>query len=129
MDSERPSSTAASALHNKDGVIAINECLRSILMHPIGLLLASFLNEVSLSQTLYECCAILRGMEELWRYDIRTVPNDILSSAIKEWDTAGVSDQTIEQNEVYLTSIIFTKIMNQITDRSEEHTSELQSPC
>ena len=38
---------------NDDGFNIINDSLRSILIHPIGLLLTSLLNEVSLSKTLY----------------------------------------------------------------------------
>ena len=116
--SDSASSTSHSDSYTNDnGFNIINDSLRSILIHPIGLLLTSLLNEVSLSKTLYKCWDGFRAVEELLTYNsttICTVRDGILFSAITQWDNESEFDLTKRKSKVNLTSIIFTKIQNQI---------------
>ena len=86
--SQSPARTVPSASNIDNGYNAINYYLRSILIHPIGLLLASFLNEVKLSTILSNIWTTFSNQEGWCTYNNRTrssrFRDEILSSAMYE---------------------------------------------
>ena len=102
------SNTAAGASSNNDnGFKTTVDYLRSILMHPFGLLLASIFNEVLLCEIIFDCWIDLSSREDLFMYSSCDVRDKIFSSAISEWTS---------QLEVDLTKSIFSNIEKQIRE-------------
>jgi hypothetical protein len=105
--------TSASNTGNSVGFNATNAQLRSILIHPIGLMLASILNEVSLSTVFLDhwtdCCTGLNKWKELLICKSCSVRDEIFSSAMKDWTS---------KREVDLTSIIHARIEHQIKNNT-----------
>ena len=97
VDSSDAKRTAPSASANNETGFSITSIyLRSILIHPIGLLLASILNEVPLSEKIY---AIWTGLSrDKLKYNSSSTGSDvrdtILSSALAEWKTRKEKDLT-----------------------------------
>ena len=104
------SSSPPSAATNITGFHTAMVYLRSILIHPIGLTLASLLNEAPLPKFLYDHWVSLSDVKELLsEYNSKccTYRDDIFSSTMSKWKS---------KREVDLTKSIFTNIKNRITD-------------
>ena len=93
---QQASSTApSSSANNVIGFNSTNKHLRSILIHPIGLILASILNKGTLSEKLFTLWSDLRGVNEEWRmYQSCRIRDAILASAMSEWNQKGEVDLT-----------------------------------
>lgn len=96
------STSSCSSAQNEIGFYHTSVCLRSILMHPIGLLLASHLNEVPLSDILYTellwtdlSGVVVVDKKKRLNYETsRHVHDTILSSTMVEWNTTSKNDLT-----------------------------------
>jgi hypothetical protein len=90
----------SSAANNAIGFRDTSEFLRSILMHPIGILLASLLNQVSLSEKIYELWTNLSVVKDTLIYSSCNVRDNLLSYAMAKWDQTSEKDLTNKIEEI-----------------------------
>ena len=103
------SSSPSSSANNEIGFDSTLRSHRSILIHPIGLLLVSILNEIPFHEKLYDLWNTLKEVKKHLIYQSCTFRDSILSSAMSEWNRDG---------EVKLTQKIKEKIDNLIEKKA-----------
>ena len=109
IDSNNASSSSSSLANNEAGFASTDYHIRSILIHPIGLLLVSLLNEIPLCDKLYDVWTTLNEVKERLIFQSCTNRDEILSTAMSEWN---------EDREVKLAQKIKEKIDGAIEEET-----------